>query len=77
MAKPTFTRKVSAGTRLYYFDVHTDKNGSEYLSVTEVPTSRKKGDRKRQRIFIHPEDIHAFLEALMESSARLIDGKCQ
>jgi hypothetical protein len=77
MAKPTFSRKVSAGTRLYYFDVHADKNGNEYLSITEVPTSRNKGKKKRQRIFIHTEDIHAFLEALMESSAHILDDKCQ
>lgn len=59
--------RVSAGTRVYYFDVHKDRNGHPYLSITEVPVGQNSGKRKRQRIFVHAEDFGKFSDALAES----------
>jgi hypothetical protein len=73
MATPTFTKRVSAGTRLYYFDICADKHGSEFLSITEVPTERNPGNKKRQKIFIHAEDIPAMLEAFAESASKILE----
>lgn len=70
MAQPTFTKAVSAGTRVYYFDIRPDKNGEDYLSIAEVPTVRDPKN-KRQRIFIHAEDVPRFLEALVEATEKI------
>ncbi len=65
--------RVSAGTRVYYFDVHKDKNGHHYLSITEVPVGQNSGKRKRQRIFIHIEDIEKFSDAFNEMAKHTKD----
>jgi hypothetical protein len=72
MANTTFSKRVSAGTRLYYFDICSDRNGSEYLSITEVPTDRSPGNKKRQKIFIHSEDLVAFIEAAHEAANKIL-----
>lgn len=66
MENPTKTVRVSAGTRIYYFDAHKDKKGQPYLSITEVPVDRSPGKKSRQRIFIHAEDIDKFAAAFAE-----------
>lgn len=64
MDKPTFSKRVSGGTRIYYIDTHKDSKGSPYIVVSEVPTDRTKGPQKRQRIFLHLERLEEFQEAL-------------
>lgn len=64
MDKPTFSKRVSGGTRIYYIDIHSDSKGSPYIVISEVPTDKAKGPQKRQRIFLHPEHLDEFQEAL-------------
>ena len=60
---------VGADTRVYYFDVKEDSNGTPYLVITEIPTKKEKnGKKKRNRLFIHPESLGKFTEAFKESS---------
>ena len=66
MNKPTKTVRVSAGTRLYYIDAHKDTKGQPYLTIAEVPVDRSPGKKKRQRIFVHAEDIDKFVAAFAE-----------
>ncbi len=66
MDKPTKTVRVSAGTRIYYFDAHKDKNGQPYISISEIPGGHNPGSHKRQRVFIHKEDIAKFACAFAE-----------
>ncbi|NBJ07215.1 DUF3276 family protein [Alistipes sp. Z76] len=66
MDKPTKTLRVSAGTRIYYFDAHKDSKGQPYISVSEIPVDRSPGKKQRQRIFIHDEDIDKFSAAFAE-----------
>lgn len=66
MENPTKTVRVSAGTRIYYFDAQKDKKGQPYLSITEVPVDRSPGKKSRQRIFIHAEDLDSFADAFAE-----------
>lgn len=66
MENLTKTVRVSAGTRIYYFDAHKDKKGQPYISITEVPVDRSPGKKKRQRIFVHAEDIDKFAAAFAE-----------
>lgn len=66
MSKPTKTVRVSAGTRVYYFDAYEDTKGQPYISIAEVPVDRNPGKKKRQRIFIHVEDMDKFENAVSE-----------
>lgn len=61
---------VSAGSRLYYFDVREDTKGNDYITVTEMNTRTKK----RNSIFIHAEAIDKFRQALDEAAANV--SKC-
>lgn len=71
MRKPTKTKSVSAGTRIYYFDAHNDNKGQPYLSISEVPVDRSPGPKRRQRIFIHIEDIEKFADAFNEMAKHI------
>ena len=66
MTKPTKTVRVSAGTRIYYFDAYKDSKGHPYISISEVPVDRNPGKNKRQRIFIHSEDMDKMATAFSE-----------
>ena len=66
IVQPIITKQVSAGTRIYYLDVHIDKKGQRFLAISEINTSKTSGKKKRQRIFIHAENIDKFAEALVE-----------
>ena len=68
MNNPTKTVRVSAGTRIYYIDAHKDKKGQPYLTISEVPVDRSPGPKKRQRIFVHAEDIDKLAAAFTEVS---------
>lgn len=60
---PIFSKRVSAGTRVYYIDARKDKKQQTYITVSEIPlgNGRKK---KRQRIFIHSEALKKVIDAI-------------
>lgn len=66
--KPIHSKRVSAGTRVYYVDVHKDNKGQFYLAISEIPTDRKPGKKKRQRVFVHSRNMDKFMEALTDIS---------
>lgn len=66
MDKPTISKRISAGTRVYYIDAHTDRKGQPYISISEIPTDKSPGKKKRQRIFLHMENIEQFAQAFAE-----------
>lgn len=68
MPKTDYSQRISGGTRLYYIDACTDRNGEAYLSISEIPT---RGKGKRQHIYIYSRDIDKFAEALTEVINRL------
>ncbi len=65
--KPKFSKCVSTGTRVYYLDVYTDSKERPYLAICEIPTDRAPKGKKRQRIFVHSENIAKFADALAEA----------
>lgn len=67
--KPKFTKKVSAGTRVYYMDVRTDTQGHEYVTITEQSVDKERP--RRSTIFVHPEDMPAVMAAMEEVAARV------
>ena len=68
MEKPTFSKRISAGTRVYYIDVRVDRKGQRYISISEIPTDNMPAKKERQRIFIHTENVDKFAEAFAEAS---------
>ncbi len=71
MDKPTISRRISAGTRVYYIDAHTDRKGQPFISISEIPTDKSPGKKKRQRIFLHAENVDKFAEALAEVATQI------
>lgn len=74
MDKPIFSKCVSTGTRVYYVDIFIDKKQGRYITLSEIPTDRCPGKKKRQRIFIHGKNVERFAEALTEAITHLNDG---
>lgn len=70
----TFSKRVSGGTRVYYFDTRKDSKGSPYIVISEVPTDRSKGPKTRQRIFLHPEHLDKFRDALNAAIDHIKNG---
>lgn len=66
MDKPIISRRISAGTRVYYIDARTDSKGQPYISISEIPTGKSLDKKKRQRIFIHSEKFGQFAQAFAE-----------
>ena len=66
MDKPIISRSISAGTRVYYIDVFNDRKGQPYISISEIPTNRSPGSKKRHRVFLHAENVDRFAEAFAE-----------
>ena len=66
MNKPIISRQISAGTRVYYIDVHKDHKGQKFISMSEIPTDRMPGEKRRQRIFLYGENIEQFAKAFDE-----------
>lgn len=60
------SRTVSAGTRIYHVDRCVDKNGNDYMRISELSTSKE--NRVRHQLIIYPKDIPAFAEAVAEIS---------
>ncbi len=71
---PIKSKRVSAGTRIYYLDAFKDSKGNPYLSISEIPTGKSPGNKKRQRIFIHAQNLGAFANALNEMVTELSNG---
>lgn len=71
--EPIKSWSVSEGTRVKYYDVHRDRQGQLFMVITEIPKNGAKGNKKRQKIFLHREYIEQNLMA-MTSAANYILG---
>lgn len=58
---------VSAGCRLYYFDVREDSKGNDYITITEMNARTKQ----RNCIYLYPENIEKFRQALEDAAANV------
>lgn len=72
--QPEYTAQCSAGTRVYYFDVHKDRKGQRYLSITEIPTDGHPGSKDRRKVFVHESNLEGFLECLQDAAAHMKKG---
>lgn len=69
--KPVSSRRICAGTRVYYFDIYTDSKGKSYMAISEIPTSKAPKNKKRQRIFIHSEKLDEFAKVFSEIAGQI------
>ncbi len=67
MDKPRHTKSVSAGSRIYYIDAHKDGKGQSYITITEILKLKGRKER-RQRIFIHIDNVDRFVDNIREVS---------
>lgn len=58
-----FSKTVSAGTRVYFFDVRTDTKGQPYVTITE----QSRDGKRRSSVFLHREYLGEFKAALAEA----------
>lgn len=67
-----FSRSIKAGKRVYYLDVKRDRNGENYLSITESKRIKDGTDEERpvfekHKIFLYREDMDRFVQSLHEA----------
>lgn len=69
--KPVSSRRICAGTRVYYLDVRRDSKKQPYVSISEIPTDTAPKNKRRQRIFIHSDKLDGFIQALSEVAEQI------
>lgn len=62
--EPLLSVQMSTGTRVYYFDAHKDRKGKFYLAISEIPTDKKPGRKRRSKLFVHSNNLAHFVESL-------------
>lgn len=72
MEQPKYSRKISAGTRVYFVDVHTDAKEQQYITLSELsvkePNNGSNPDRpKRQTIYIHKANMTQVAKAIEDA----------
>ena len=74
-----FSKVIRSGKRTYFFDVKENKSGKRYLTITE---SRQMSDAegnaqgyRKNKVFLHREDIDRFARALHDSARHLPWGQ--
>lgn len=72
--EPIISKRISAGTIVYYIDVHADSKGQHFMSISEIPTHRAPGKKKRQRIFLHGQSLDKFARAFAEVAGFIKNG---
>jgi hypothetical protein len=65
------SRQVKAGSRTYFVDVETTREGKRYLRITESRFKGEGSERERQSIVVFPEEAEEFAQAVSEMAAKL------
>jgi hypothetical protein len=72
--KELFTRRVSAGSRTYFFDVKESAEGAKYLLISESRDIHGKWEHSRVMVF--EEHMQPFLAALQAAGCFLSGTQC-
>jgi hypothetical protein len=62
-----FSRKISAGSRNYFFDVKQNEEGTLYLTITESKFQPGVEKPERFRILVYEDKLGDFLSGLREA----------
>lgn len=65
--KELFTRKVAAGSRMYFFDVKESKDGTKYLVISESRQTSTDQNYIHNRVMVFEEHLQAFVEGFQET----------
>src|SRR5687768_5797478 len=63
--------QIKAGSRTYFFDIKTTRDGKPYLVITESKFKREGADRERNFIMIFQEHSEEFAKVISEMVAKL------
>ena len=63
--------QIKAGSRTYFFDIKTTRDGKPYLVITESKFKGEGTDRERNTIMVFPENAEEFLRAVSNMVAKL------
>ena len=65
-----YSKKIRAGSRIYFFDVKESENGAKYLVIDE---SRKIDDKyEHKRVMVFEENIFDFYEGVYDALKFLV-----
>lgn len=64
------SKTMRAGRKMYFFDAKESKNGNRYLQITES-SQDQNGQRRRNSIFLFPNQVEQFQQTLSEVAAQL------
>ena len=67
--KEEFGNSFTAGTKKFYFDVRTAKNGSTFLVITE--SSNQEGPLQKQRLIIFQDYIDDFVSMVKKCAKKM------
>lgn len=62
-----YTTKVSAGSRVYFFDIKESREGKKYLTISE-----KNAKNERNRIMVFEENVQEFQAEFEKSVGYLL-----
>ncbi len=62
-----FTKKVRAGSRMYFFDVKKNKEGTLYLTITENKFQGENEKPERFRILVYEDKLKDFAKGFKET----------
>ena len=63
--------QIKAGSRTYFFDIKTTREGKPYLIITESRFKGEGADRQRNSIMLFQENSDEFAKAVSEMAAKL------
>lgn len=70
MQENSYSKKLIAGSKTYFFDIKETKSGQKYLKISETRL-QENGERMRNDIAIFDDHIKEFSETLREASEKL------
>ena len=62
-----FTKKVHAGSRIYFFDVKENSEGTLYLTITENKFQAENEKPERFRILIYEDKLKDFVDGFRDA----------
>lgn len=71
--EPIISKRISGGTRVYYFDGYRFKDGDIFLVISEIPTANSP-QQKRHKVLIHQSNFASFAKAFAEITDKLKNG---
>ena len=63
---------IKAGSKTYFFDLRSTREGKAFLSITESRLKGEGGERERNTILIFPEEAQKFADTVSEMVGKVL-----